>query len=109
METASDKNGARILVERLWPRGLTKAKAALGWWIKDVAPSPELREWFGHDTTRWKQFRQRYWRELNGKNEDVDLLRRKAREGKVTFGYAAHDDEHNVALALKEFIQQCGR
>jgi uncharacterized protein YeaO (DUF488 family) len=108
-ETASDKDGVRILVERLWPRGLTKAKAAVDLWIKDVAPSPELRKWFGHDPARWKQFKQRYWNELKNKKDDVDVLRRKAREGKVTFIYAAHDEEHNGALALKEFLEQRGK
>jgi uncharacterized protein YeaO (DUF488 family) len=108
-DTASDKDGVRILVERLWPRGLTKAKAALDLWIKDVAPSPELRKWFGHDPARWQQFRQRYWKELKGKKDDVDVLRRKAREGKVTFIYAAHDEQHNGALALKEFIEERGK
>lgn len=106
---SSTKDGVRILVERLWPRGLTKAKAALDLWIKDVAPSPNLRKWFGHDPARWKQFRQRYWKELKDKKDDVDVLRRKAREGKVTFIYAAHDEEHNGALALKEFIEQRGK
>jgi uncharacterized protein YeaO (DUF488 family) len=105
-ERPSTEDGTRILVERLWPRGLTKSKAALDLWIKDVAPSPELRKWFGHDPERWKQFRQRYWNELKGKKSDVDVLRRKAREGKVTFIYAAHDREHNGALALKEFIER---
>ena len=105
-ETASDKDGVRILVERLWPRGLTKAKAALDLWIKDVAPSAELRKWFGHDPVRWKQFRQRYWKELNDRKDAVDVLRRKAQSGKVTFIYAAHDEEHNGALALKEYIEQ---
>jgi uncharacterized protein YeaO (DUF488 family) len=102
----SAEDGARILVERLWPRGLTKARAALDLWVKDVGPSPELRKWFGHDPARWKQFKQRYWEELKDKTEDVDALRRKAREGRVTFIYAAHDEQHNGALALKEFIEQ---
>ena len=108
-DTASDKDGVRILVERLWPRGLTKAKAALDLWIKDVAPSPELLDRFGHDPARWQQFRQRYWKELKGKKDDVDVLRRKAGEGKVTFIYAAHDEQHNGALALKEFIEERGK
>ena len=108
-EKSSAEDGARILVERLWPRGLTKARAGVNLWIKDVAPSPELRKWFGHDPARWKQFKQRYWKELKEKKNDVDVLRHKAREGKVTFIYAAHDEEHNGALALKEFIEQRGK
>ena len=105
-EKSSADDGVRILVERLWPRGLTKAKAALDLWIKDVAPSPNLRKWFGHDPARWKQFKQRYWTELKGKKDDIDVLRRKAEQGRITFIYAAHDEEHNGALALKEFIEQ---
>jgi uncharacterized protein YeaO (DUF488 family) len=108
-EKANDKDGLRILVERLWPRGLTKAKAALDLWVKDVAPSPNLRKWFGHHPVRWKQFKQRYWKELKDKKDDVELLRRKSKEDKVTFIYAAHDQEHNGALALKEFIEQRGK
>ena len=107
-EKSSVDDGVRILVERLWPRGLTKAKAALDLWIKGVAPSPDLRKWFGHDPARWKQFKQRYWKELKHKKDDVDVLRRKARQGRVTLIYAAHDKEHNGALALKEFIEQRG-
>ena len=108
-EKSSTEDGVRILVERLWPRGLTKARAAVDLWIKDLAPSPDLRKWFGHDPARWKQFKQRYWSELKNKQDDVDVLRRKARAGKVTFIYAAHDEEHNGALALKEFIEQRGK
>ena len=108
-EKATDRDGVRILVERLWPRGLTKARAAVDLWIKDVAPSPDLRKWFGHDPARWKQFKQRYWQELKNNKDDVDVLRRKARQGRVTFIYAAHDEEHNGALALKEFIEQLGK
>jgi uncharacterized protein YeaO (DUF488 family) len=107
-EMPSSDDGVRILVERLWPRGLTKAKAAVDSWIKDVAPSPDLRKWFGHDPARWRRFKQRYWKELEGRKDDVDALRRKAREGRVTFIYAAHDQEHNAALALKEFIERRG-
>jgi uncharacterized protein YeaO (DUF488 family) len=95
----------RILVERLWPRGVTKEKAALDLWLKDVAPSPELRKWFGHDPRRWKQFEQRYWKELKGRNEAVDLLRNESRKGTVTLVYAAKDEQHNGAVALKEFIE----
>jgi uncharacterized protein YeaO (DUF488 family) len=102
----SQKDGSRILVERLWPRGLTKEKAALDLWLKDVAPSPELRKWFGHDPAKWKQFEQRYWKELQSRTEAVDVLRRKSKQGTVTLVYAAHDEEHNGALALKEFLER---
>ncbi len=108
-EKSSAEDGVRILVERLWPRGLAKARAAVDLWMKDVAPSPNLRTWFGHDPARWNQFKQRYWIELKDRKGAVDVLRRKAKEGKVTFVYAAHDEEHNGALALKEFVEQRGK
>jgi uncharacterized protein YeaO (DUF488 family) len=105
-EKPSSTDGERVLVERLWPRGLTKRKAAVDLWLKDVAPSPELRKWFGHDPSKWKQFEQRYWKELRGEKEPVELLRRKAKHGTVTLVYAARDEEHNGALALKEFLER---
>jgi len=101
----SPSDGERILVERLWPRGLTKARAAVDLWLKDVAPSPELRKWFGHDPARWKQFEKRYWKELQGQQEAVEMLRQKAKRGAVTLVYAARDQEHNSALSLKEFLE----
>src|SRR5271154_5231523 len=104
-EKPSPKDGERILVERLWPRGLTKARAAVDLWLKDVAPSPELRKWFGHDPARWKQFERRYWKELQGQQEAVEMLRQKAKRGAVTLVYAARDQEHNSALSLKEFLE----
>jgi uncharacterized protein YeaO (DUF488 family) len=104
-EKPSRADGSRILVERLWPRGLTKEKAALDLWLKDVAPSAELRKWFGHDPAKWKQFEQRYWKELGARKEAVDFLRRKIKKGVVTLVYAAHDLEHNGALALKNFLE----
>lgn len=99
-------DGARILIERLWPRGVTKAKAALDLWLKDVAPSTELRTWFGHDPARWKQFEQRYRKELGAKSEAVDLLRQRAERGTLTLIYAAHDEEHNGALVLKNYLER---
>jgi uncharacterized protein YeaO (DUF488 family) len=105
-ERPARSDGERILVERLWPRGLTKEKAALDLWMKDVAPSPELRKWFGHEPAKWKRFEQRYWKELQGHKEPVDLLRQKARQGTVTLVYAARDEEHNGAVALKCFLER---
>jgi uncharacterized protein YeaO (DUF488 family) len=105
-EKPSAEDGSRILVERLWPRGLTKERAAVDLWLKNVAPSPELRQWFGHDPAKWNQFKRRYWTELKDKKDDVDVLRRKVKEGRVTLIYAAHDEAHNGALALKKFIEQ---
>jgi uncharacterized protein YeaO (DUF488 family) len=99
-------DGVRILVERLWPRGLTKERAAVDFWFKDVAPSPELRRWYNHDVSRWEEFQKRYRAELRKNVEAVEELRRKCRARTVTFVYAARDDEHNSALLLKDYLDQ---
>jgi len=104
-EKPSRSDGTRILVERLWPRGLTKERAALDLWLKDIAPSPDLRKWYGHDVALWPQFEKRYRAELRKRQDLLDLLRQKEREGVVTFVYAAKDEEHNSALVLKEFLE----
>jgi uncharacterized protein YeaO (DUF488 family) len=104
-EEPSKKDGIRVLVERLWPRGLTKERAAVHLWLKDVAPSPELRKWFGHDPARWEQFQERYRRELRQQEDAVQFLKQKAKQCSVTLVYAARDEEHNGALALKRFLQ----
>ena len=98
-------DGERVLVERLWPRGVTKSRAAIDLWLKDVAPSTELRKWFSHDPAKWKQFQQRYRKELEKQKESVALLRRKSRQGTLTLVYAAKDEEHNAALALKAVLE----
>ncbi|VVB94305.1 Uncharacterised protein [uncultured archaeon] len=98
-------DGFRILVERLWPRGLTKERVAVDLWLKEVAPSPELRKWFGHDIARWEEFRKRYWKELESKQDEIKLLKQKNKEGTVTFVYAAKDEVHNGAVALKTFLE----
>ncbi len=105
-EASSKDDGYRILVERLWPRGLKKEQVAADLWLKEVAPSPELRTWFGHDPAKWEEFRRRYWVELNEKKQQIDLLQQKIKEGPVTLVYAAHDEQHNAALALKEFLEK---
>jgi len=105
-ENHSREDGERILVERLWPRGLTKLKAKIDLWLKDVAPSTELRRWFGHDPEKWNEFRQRYQKELKQKDELIKLLERKAKAGTITLIYAARDEEHNGALVLKQFLQK---
>jgi uncharacterized protein YeaO (DUF488 family) len=105
-ENHSREDGERILVERLWPRGLTKLKAKIDLWLKDVAPSTELRRWFGHDPEKWNEFRQRYQKELKQKDESIKLLKRKAKAGTITLIYAARDEEHNGALVLKQFLQK---
>ena len=101
----SPEDGLRVLVERLWPRGLTKQRAAVDLWLKDVAPSPELRKWFGHDPARWEQFQKRYQKELREKQDAVKHLTQMGKEGTITLVYAARDEEHNGALALKTFLQ----
>jgi uncharacterized protein YeaO (DUF488 family) len=100
----SRADGLRVLVERLWPRGLSKERAAVDLWLKEVAPSPELRKWFGHDPARWEPFQKRYWKELEEKDEAVRLLNQKDKRGAITLVYAARDEEHNGALALKQFL-----
>ena len=104
-EKPSRSDGSRILVERLWPRGLTKEGAAVDLWLKEVAPSPELRKWFGHDPAKWEQFQKRYWKELEEKKEAVKLLKQKGRRSTVTLVYAARDEHHNSALLLKRFLE----
>ena len=104
-ESASADDGLRILVERLWPRGVTKAKAAIKLWLKALAPSPQLRQWYGHDPAKWRQFRKRYWRELEAQGDLLALLKIVTQENTVTFVYAASDEERNSALVLKEFLE----
>jgi uncharacterized protein YeaO (DUF488 family) len=103
-EEPSKEDGFRILVERLWPRGLTKERTAVDIWLKDIAPSPELRKWFGHDIAKWEEFRKRYWRELEDKQDAIKFLKQKSKDETVTFVYAARDEEHNGAVALKAFL-----
>ena len=105
-EAAAEEDGFRVLVERLWPRGLTKERARIDLWLKDIAPSPELRKWYGHETEKWEQFRQRYRKELSARKDLVDMLKQKSGERTVTFVFAARDERHNSAAALKEFIEK---
>ena len=104
-EEPGDEDGKRILVERLWPRGLTKERAAIDLWMKDVAPSPQLRTWYSHDPAKWDEFQRRYMAELAGKPREVESLRRLSAEGTVTFVYAARDPERNSALVLKRVLE----
>jgi uncharacterized protein YeaO (DUF488 family) len=105
-EKPAKDDGERILVERLWPRGRTKLRAKIDLWLKDVAPSTELRRWFGHDPNKWDEFRRRYQKELKENNDLIKLLKRKAKAGTITLIYAARDEEHNGALVLKRFLQK---
>lgn len=99
-------DGARILVDRLWPRGVRKSEARLTLWLKDIAPSPGLRRWFGHDPARFEAFSQRYREELAEKEDALDRLRDMARSGPVTLLYAAHDTVHNHAAVLAEVLRE---
>jgi len=105
-EPASHDDGLRILVERLWPRGVSKQKAQLDIWLKDLAPSPELRQWYGHDPAKWPQFKKRYRTELKDKGDLLTLLKLVIQVRPVTFVYAASDEERNSALVLKEVLEQ---
>ncbi len=99
-------DGTRILVDRLWPRGLTKERACVDLWLKDIAPSTELRKWFGHDPAKWEQFRERYHRELEANVNLVSLLKEKLKGGAVTLLFAAKDAEHNEAVVLQEWLNR---
>jgi uncharacterized protein YeaO (DUF488 family) len=103
-EPAAREDGRRFLVERLWPRGVKKEALPLDAWLKDVAPSPALRQWFGHDPAKWGEFRRRYFAELREHQDALALLRAAARKGTVTLVYSARDEEHNAAVALKEYL-----
>ena len=105
-DAPDQSDGVRVLVDRLWPRGVTKKAAALDFWMKELAPSTELRKWFSHDPAKWKQFQQRYRKELEKQKESVALLCRKSRQGTLTLVYAARDEEHNAALALKAVLER---
>src|SRR5689334_3077598 len=98
-------DGARFLVERLWPRGMKKNALHLDEWLKDVAPSTTLRRWYAHDTQKWREFRQRYSRELNSNPAAVEPIIKAAKRGNVTLVYSARDTEHNNAVLLKEYVE----
>ena len=105
-EPASKDDGFRVLVERLWPRGVTKSKARLDLWLKDVAPSRELRKWFGHDPAKWAEFQKRYRAELRQHRDAIRFLRDKAATGTVTLVYGSKDEQHNAAVALKRAVEK---
>jgi uncharacterized protein YeaO (DUF488 family) len=105
-EPAGKNDGARFLVERLWPRGVKKESLPIEDWLKDVSPSTELRHWFQHDPRKWREFRRRYFRELEEHPDAWQALLTRTRRGRVTLVYSAHDIAHNNAVALKEFLEQ---
>jgi uncharacterized protein YeaO (DUF488 family) len=109
-EPVSRTDGVRLLVERLWPRGIAKADLALDEWLKEVGPSTELRKWFGHDPGKWTEFRRRYFRELDSRPEAWKPIVSATRRGNtVTLVYSSHDTEHNNAVALRDYLHAKAR
>jgi uncharacterized protein YeaO (DUF488 family) len=104
-ERRSRTDGLRVLVDRLWPRGLTKGRAAVGIWFKELAPSTELRKWFAHDPAKWKQFQARYRKELREKRAALKLLRQKSKARTLTLLYGARDEKHNEAIVLQNVLE----
>ena len=107
-EPPADDDGLRVLVDRLWPRGLKKTNAVVDLWLKEIAPSADLRRWFDHDPKKWSEFRRRYRAELEERGEEFETLRKQGGNGQVTLLYGARDEEHNQAVVLKEFIERSG-
>lgn len=103
-EFPAAEDGTRILIDRLWPRGISKEKATIDQWMKDIAPSTELRKWFGHDPARWEEFRGRYAEEVHHNPGLLDQLRSLARQGPITLVYSAHDEVHNDAVVLRDLL-----
>jgi len=105
-EAPGRNDGYRVLVDRLWPRGVAKDGARIDEWPREVAPSTELRRWFGHDPARWLEFRDRYRQELMGHADLVEGLLGRARQGRVTLVYGARDEAHNQAVVLREYLEE---
>jgi uncharacterized protein YeaO (DUF488 family) len=103
---AAPTDGYRVLIDRLWPRGVSRERAKLDAWEKGLSPSPELRQWFGHEPRRFEEFRRRYVEELRGERPRLTALRRRAREGTLTLVYSAQDTEHNDAVVLAEVLRR---
>ena len=103
-ERPARDDGTRILIDRLWPRGLTKEAVAIDEWFKDIAPSTALRQWFGHDPARWQEFRRRYAGEVRQNPELLGQLRARARQGPITLVFSAHDEVHNDAVVLRDLL-----
>lgn len=105
-DPATSSDGFRVLVDRLWPRGVSRARAKLDEWEKELAPSTELRKWFGHEPSRFVEFRRRYVEELRGQRPRLTALRRRARAGTLTLVYGARDSEHNEAVVLADVLRR---
>jgi len=104
-EHPDEQDGYRVLVDRLWPRGLTKERARVDLWLKDIAPSTALRKWFGHDAARWESFKRKYLEELKANADTVAELEHAVKKGRVTLLYGARDMAHNEAVVLREFVE----
>lgn len=105
-EPPAPSDGYRVLIDRVWPRGVTRGRAQLDEWARDLAPSRALRQWFGHDPARFDEFRRRYRAELQTRSAELDELRRRARTGRVTLVYGARDTEHNDAVVLADLLRR---
>ena len=105
-DPAASADGKRFLVERLWPRAVRKADLKMDAWLKDVAPSTTLRQWFGHDPGKWKEFQRRYFIELKSRADVIEPILEAARIGSITLLYSSHDHEHNNAVALKSYLDE---
>ena len=105
-DTPSKEDGYRILVDRLWPRGLSKENAKLDLWLKEIGPSDDLRKWFAHDPSKWEEFKKRYAEELEARKELIQEIEQVAKKGQVTLLYSAKDTEHNNAVALKAILEK---
>ncbi len=103
-EPPAPDDGTRVLIDRLWPRGIKKTDAAIDEWMKDIAPSSELRKWFGHDPERWEEFRRRYRSEIRQHPDRLGRLRRLAQHGRITLVFSAHDEAHNDAVVLRDML-----
>ncbi|WP_116597178.1 DUF488 domain-containing protein [Primorskyibacter marinus] len=104
-DEVGDADGQRILVDRIWPRGVSKEDLQLDDWMKEIAPSDDLRDWFDHDPDKWDGFKKKYAKELDANKEDVDALRKRVDAGRVTLVFGAKDEEHNNAVALKAYLE----
>jgi uncharacterized protein YeaO (DUF488 family) len=105
-EPPAGDDGFRILVDRLWPRGLSKGKAKVDLWLKEISPSNELRKWYGHDPEKWAEFKKRYFKEIEDQEEGFDLIIKKAKGEIVTFLFSSQEEKLNNAAALKEFVER---
>ena len=105
-EPANRQDGYRVLVDRLWPRGLKKSKAAVDLWMKDIAPSSELRKWFAHEPQKWGMFKRKYFRELSEQEKNIDWLIQQGKKRRVTLLFSAKDEKFNNAVALKEYLEK---